>query len=166
MNYQSQKPATQFLLSPTGLPRYSSTFQQNQPEQQKILRRHTSTRFGAFTDSLDILLPTVVLNLPPSSTRSLTASSISSYASQLPTTLRQMDSGNEQSRQTSSTSASTAITGKTAREHSYLLPNLPTIPHLPPPMVTLPTEACIGCTHPQYTSIMTTNSPPPPRKND
>ena len=65
----------------------------------------------------------------------------------------------------SDTSASTAMIGKTAGEHCYLLTNLPTIPQLPPPMVTLPTEACMTLTHAQYTSITTTNSLPPPQKN-
>ena len=129
-----------------------------------MLRTRTSTRFVDSTASLDILLQTVVLDLPPSSLKSLTLSSISTYAFQLPTTLRQMDSVNEQSRDRTSTYASTAMIGKTAREHGYLLPNLPTIPHLPPPMVTLPTEACMASTYAQYTSIVTTNSPPSPLK--
>ena len=165
MNYQSQKAVTQFSLSETGLQRFSTTFQQQQPAQQQMLRTHTSTRFGAFTDSLDILLPTVVLNLPPSSPKSLTATLTSTYGSQLPTTLRQIDLVNEQLRHTSSISASTAMISKTAGEHGYPLPNLPTIAHLPPPPVTLPTEACTRSTYAQYTSIMTMNSPPPPLKN-
>ena len=50
-------------------------------------------------------------------------------------------------------------------EAGYLLPNLPTTQHLPPRMDTLPTEACMPSTLTQYTSITTTNSPPPPLKN-
>ena len=130
-----------------------------------MLRTHISTRSGAFTRSLDILLPTVVLNLPASSTKILTERSTSTYASRLPTTLRQIDSANEQSRHSSSTYTSTVMIGKRCGEHGYCLPNSPTIPHLPPPTVTLPTEACMASTHAQYTSIMTTNSAPPPLKN-
>ena len=155
----------QFSLSQTGLQRYSTTFQHTQPVQQHMLETHISTRFGTFTDSLHTLRATVVLNLPTSSTKSSTYSATLTYASRLPTTLRQMDSANEQSRHSSSTSASTAMMSKTAGEHGYPLPNLPTIPHLPPPMVTLPTEACMASTHAQYTLITTTNSPPPPLKN-
>ena len=155
----------QFSLLRTGLQRYSTTFQQKQPGQQQMLQTHASMRCGAFTDYLEISLPTVVLNLPSSSTKSVTESSTSTYASHLPTTLRQMDSANEESRHSSSTSASTTMIGKTAGEHGYLLPNLPTIPHLPPPMVTLTTEACMALTHAQYTSTTTMNSPPPPLKN-
>ena len=130
-----------------------------------MLRTHTSTRFGAFTNSLDTLRATVVLHLPARSPKSLTESSISTYTSRLPTTLRQMDSANEQSRHSSSTTASAAMIGNMAGEHGYLLLTLPTIPHLPQPMVILPTEASIASTHAQYAWITTTNSPPPPLKN-
>ena len=165
VNYQSKKASTQFWLTQTRLQRCSPTFQQKQRGQQQMLQMHISTRFGAFMNSHDTLSPTVVLNLPPRSTKSLTESSTSTYASQLPTTLRQMDSVNEQSRHSSSTCVSTAMIGKTAGEHGYLLPNLPTIPQLPPPMITLPTEACMASTHAQYNSITTMNSAPLPLKN-
>ena len=124
-----------------------------------------ATSSQGFTDFLDISPLTAVLNSPPSSTKSLTASSTSTYATQLPTTLRPMYSANEQYRHWSSTYASTAMIGKTAGEHGYLLPNLPTIPHPPPPIVILPTEAWMASTHAQYTSMITMNSPSPPLQN-
>ena len=139
MNYHTETVSTQFSLLQTGLQRYSITLRQKQPAQQQMLRMHTSTRFGAFTDSLNILLPTVVLNLPAISPKSLTTSLKSTYTSLLPTTFRRMDSPNVQYRYASSISASTAMIGKTTSEHGYLSPNLPMIPHLPPHMVTLAT---------------------------
>ena len=109
MNKRSQEALSQFSLSQTGLQRSRTCFQETQRGQQQMLGTHTSTRFGAFTDFHDISPLTAVLNLPPSSTKSLTARSTSTYASQLPTTRRQMDSANEQSRHSSSTSASTVM---------------------------------------------------------
>ena len=165
MNYHSQKALSQVSLSQTGLQRYSTPFQEKRAEQQQMLQMHTSTRFGSLMDSTDTLRLTVVLNLPTSSPNSLIESSTSAYASPLPTTLGQMDCLNEQSRYSSSTSASTAMIGKTAGEYGYLSPNMPTIPQLPPAMVTPLTEASMASTHAQYTSITTMNSPPSPLKN-
>ena len=145
--------------------RYSTTFQQKPPAPQQILRTHAGTRFAGFTDFLHISLVTVDLHLPPSSHRSLTANCISTYDSQSPTTLRQMDSANDQSRHSNSTSASTAMMGKSVGADDYLLPNLRTTPDLPPPMNTLPTTPRMATTLVQYTSKMTMNSPPPWLKN-
>ena len=123
----------------------------------QILRWHPSTRFGNFTDYKDISPLTVVHNLLPSSRRSSTASSISTNALLLRTSLRIIDSVNELSAHTRSTCAATAITGKNAGEHTYLLANSLTTPYLPPFMVTRPTKACMTASHKQYTSITTTN---------
>ena len=145
-----------FSLLQRGLRRYRTTFPQIQHEQQQILRTHIATGFGAFTGSQDISPLTAVLNLPPHSPKSTTATSISTYASLLPITLRLTDSANKKSRHGNSVSVSTAIIGKTAGQHGFSFLNSPTTPHLPLHIVTPPTEACMASTHAQYKAITTT----------
>ena len=77
-----------------------------------------------------------------------------------------MDLTNEQAKHANITYACSAIIGKTAGECGYLLLSLPTIRHLQPPIVTLPTEACSASTQAQYTSMTIMNSLLPPLKND
>ena len=155
----------QFSFKQTDSQRYSTTCQRQQPVQQPMLRTHTSTRFGDFKDCPDISPLTVVHNAPSSSPKSWIASSISTYASQLPTTLRLTDYVKEASRHLCSTSASTAMIGETTGEGGYHLPNLPIIQHLRLLIVTHPTEACMPATHAQCISITTINSPLPSLKN-
>ena len=162
MNYRSQTTLTQFSSPQTDLQTYSTTFQQIQPGQQQMLPTYTARRSGTFTIYLNVLPQFSILSLPLSSPSRWTASSTSTYSSPLPTTLKQMDSGNEQSRHTSSISASTSSMHKPADVRGYLLPNLPTMPHLLLSMVTIPTEPCMHSTHAQYTWIIPTNSPPLP----
>ena len=76
-----------------------------------------------------------------------------------------MDLVNEQSRHASSTYVSTAVMGKTAGEHGYLLQNLPIIPQPPLPTNSPLIDVSLTLIYAPYTSITTTNSPPPLQKN-
>ena len=107
----------------------------------------------------------MVHNLPQSSSNSWTKSSTLSYAISPPTTHKQMDSVNEQSRHSSSTYVSTAMIGKTASEHGDLLQNLSIMPQPPLPTNSTLIEVYMALIYASYTSITTTNSPLPPRKN-
>ena len=125
----------------------------------------TSSRSGNCMVYQDISLPIMVRNLPSSFSQGGIESSISSYAFLLPTTYKQIELANQQSRYASSTSVSNAIIGTTVGKNGYLLQNLPILPLLPLPINSHHIEVFMTFIHAPYISIMSMNTPLPLQNN-
>ena len=144
---------------------YNIIFQQRQLGQQKMLLTPISMISGIYMVHQHIELRIVLCYLSQSFLKSWTKSSISTYATLLPTTCKQMESANEQSRHVSSTSSSHATIGKTTGEHGLFLLNLRITLQLPLSTNSAHIEVSVVLIHAPCISIMPSNSPLLPQKN-